>query len=104
MYVAFHPHLYSRTRDLLPEFATAFTGADHVIIAPIYPAREIDDGTISNTLLAKKISEQGVAATAGTFEEIQAYFETEPQAGDIVMTMGAGDIYKVADALVRHGS
>lgn len=104
VYVAFHPHLYSRTRDLLPEFATAFTGADHVIIAPIYPAREIDDGTISNTLLAKKISEQGVAATAGTFEEIQVYFETEPQAGDIVMTMGAGDIYKVADALVRHGS
>lgn len=99
IFVAFHPHLYSRTRDLLPEFATAFSDADHVIIAPIYPAREVDDGTISNLILAEKIQATGTHATAGDFAQIQAYFETEPGKGDIIMTMGAGDIYKVANEL-----
>lgn len=100
LYVAFHPHLYSRTRDLLPEFASAFADADRVIIAPIYPAREIDDGTISNQILAERITEQGVDAKAGEFVEIRRFFETEPGAGDVVVTMGAGDIYRVADQIV----
>ena len=100
IFVAFHPHLFSRTRDLLPGFTTAFQGADRVIIAPIYAAREPDDGTISNRILADRIRETGVNASSGTFEEIRQIFETEPGPGDIVMTMGAGDIYKVADALV----
>lgn len=100
LYVAFHPHLYSRTKDLLEGFATAFTDADKVLIAPIYPAREIDDGTMSNDILAKKIAETGKDAKAADFVEIQRYFETEPGEGDTVVTMGAGDIYKVADELV----
>lgn len=101
IFVAFHPHLYSRTRDLLPEFATAFADADEVLIAPIYPAREIDDGTISNKILAQKISETGKRARSATFEEIEQIFSTEPKKGDVIMTMGAGDIYKVADKLIR---
>ncbi len=100
VFVAFHPHLYSRTRDLLPEFATAFTGVDEVIIAPIYAAREIDDGTVSNASLAERIGKSGVHARFGTFVEIETILRSEPGEGDIVMTMGAGDIYKVADQLV----
>ena len=102
IFVAFHPHLYSRTRDLLPEFARAFKNADRVLIAPIYPAREEDDGSISSAILAEEIRKNGVEAKAATFEEIRRYFETEPEKGDIVMTMGAGDIYRVADALVER--
>ncbi|MBU2158836.1 hypothetical protein KJ848_01500, partial [Patescibacteria group bacterium] len=45
IFVAFHPHLFSRTRDLFSEFSVAFAGADKVFIAPIYPPRELDDGT-----------------------------------------------------------
>jgi UDP-N-acetylmuramate--alanine ligase len=101
LFVAFHPHLYSRTRDLLPEFATAFKDADEVIIAPIYPAREPDDGVTSNKLLAEKIRETGTNAKFGTFDEIEQMLRTEPGADDIIMTMGAGDIYKVADHLVK---
>lgn len=100
IYVAFHPHLYSRTRDLLPGFAKAFTDADRVLIAPIYAAREADDGTMSNAVLARKIEESGTDAKAADFTEIRRYFETEPGPGDIIVTMGAGDIYKVADELV----
>ncbi len=101
--VAFHPHLYSRTRDLLDEFATAFADADTVIIAPIYAAREVDDGSISSELLAERIRATGVEASAlPSFDAIEhALSEAGP--GDAIMTMGAGDIYKVADALVARG-
>ena len=99
--VAFHPHLYSRTRDLLEEFATAFGSADEVIIAPIYAAREVDDGTISNVILADRISATGTPARAlDSFDEIHKALETAEQ-GDTIITMGAGDIYKVADSLVE---
>lgn len=101
LYIAFHPHLYSRTRDLLDEFAVAFVDADKVFIAPIYAAREVDDGSISSEILAERIRATGVDAVAlPSFDAIeQALAEAGP--GDAIMTMGAGDIYKVADTLVR---
>ncbi len=102
IYVAFHPHLYSRTRDLLDGFARAFGDATEVLIAPIYAAREIDDGTVSSELLAERIRAEGVSARALSFEEIETVLKHEPQRGDVIMTMGAGDIYKVADALVQR--
>jgi UDP-N-acetylmuramate--alanine ligase len=98
--VAFHPHLYSRTRDLLDEFATAFNDADKVFIAPIYAAREVDDGTISNEILAERIRATGTDATALDFGAIEKAL-TEVGQGDTVVTMGAGDIYKIADAIVQ---
>lgn len=99
--VAFHPHLYSRTRDLLPGFASAFTDADHVVIAPIYAAREIDDGTISNQSLAAEIAKSGVDAIAlDSFDAIGAHLLERAELGDTIVLMGAGDIYKVAKTLV----
>lgn len=99
--VAFHPHLYSRTRDLLDEFATAFHDADRVIIAPIYAARETNDGSVSSEILAERIRATGTEATALDFDAIENEL-SEVESGDIIMTMGAGDIYKVADALVAR--
>jgi len=101
VYVAFHPHLFSRTRDLLDEFATAFADADKVFIAPIYAAREIDDGTISSGILAERIRATGTDATALDFDAILKTLE-EAGEGDTIMTMGAGDIYKVADVLAER--
>ncbi|MHB8710657.1 MAG: UDP-N-acetylmuramate--L-alanine ligase [Minisyncoccota bacterium] len=102
IFIAFHPHLYSRTRDLLNEFATAFGDADQVFIAPIYAAREVDDGTVSNETLAARIRATGTDATAlNSFEAIERALG-KAGTGDVIMTMGAGDIYKVADALVAH--
>ncbi|TSC69882.1 MAG: UDP-N-acetylmuramate--alanine ligase, partial [Parcubacteria group bacterium Gr01-1014_49] len=98
--VAFHPHLYSRTRDLLDEFASAFSAADQVLIAPIYAAREVDDGSISSSMLAARIRATGTEAQAlDSFDAIEKAL-AEARAGDTIMTMGAGDIYKVADKLV----
>jgi len=97
--VAFHPHLYSRTKDLLDEFATAFSDADQVLIAPIYAAREVDDGSISSEILATRISENGTEARSLSFDEIKEALELV-ESGSTIMTMGAGDIYKIADAIV----
>lgn len=99
VWVAFHPHLYSRTKDLFEDFATAFGDADKVFIAPIYAAREVDDGTVSSELLAERVKAQGVDATALDFAGIE-FALTQAIAGDTIITMGAGDIYKVADKLV----
>lgn len=98
--VAFHPHLYSRTRDLLDEFASAFSDANKVYIAPIYPAREVDDGSISSEILAERIRATNTEASAMSFDMIEKTL-ADVGASDTIITMGAGDIYKVADALVQ---
>lgn len=102
LYIAFHPHTYSRTRDLFEEFTTAFAGADKVIVAPIFAAREPDDGETTSEKLAAHIKGTGIDASAGTFDEIESMLSREPGEGDVVITMGAGDIYQVANNLVAH--
>lgn len=98
---AFHPHLYSRTRDLLDAFSRAFGAADEVIIAPIYAAREADDGSVSSELLAERIQAERVSArAAASLDDVEILLRGIMRAGDTIITMGAGDIYKVADALV----
>jgi UDP-N-acetylmuramate--alanine ligase len=99
--VAFHPHLYTRTRDLMDEFATAFEAADEVVIAPIYAAREAPIEGVTSDELAKRISSSGTPAKAfATLEELEAYLLTTGTFRTAIITMGAGDIYKVADHLV----
>ena len=99
--VAFHPHLYSRTRDLLNEFAVAFSDADRVLIAPIYAAREVNDGSISSEILAERIRATGTETTALDFNAIEKELN-KVEKGNTIITMGAGDIYKIADALVAQ--
>lgn len=100
-FVAFHPHLYSRTKLLFDEFAAAFADADEVLIAPIFAAREEPDPSISSEKLAEKIAANGKPAKALDFDAIADYLRTVPVSGDIVITMGAGDIYKVAEAICK---
>ena len=100
LFVAFHPHLYSRTRDLFDGFSMAFKDADYALIAPIFAAREAVDESISSILLAERINANGTHATAlESFEEIEKELAVAGP-DDVIVTMGAGDIYKVANALV----
>jgi len=97
----FQPHTYSRAKTFLDEFSVAFEGADKVIIADIYAAREAFDPTIPPSLIAEKISEKGVDAIAiSGNENIAEYLKTTLGEGDIAVIMGAGDIFKVYDLLV----
>jgi UDP-N-acetylmuramate--alanine ligase len=99
--VAFHPHLYSRTKLLFNDFANAFEDADEVMLAPIYAAREVDDGSMSSDMLAEAIRKTGKHAIAlPDFEKIAEMLVERSDANTIIVTMGAGDIFKVADMLV----
>ncbi len=100
--VAFHPHLYSRTKLLMEDFAKAFKDADDVVLMPIFAAREQPDPTVSSEVLAEKITAAGTPAQVlPTFEAIAEYLKKTAQSDDLVLTMGAGDIYKAGDMLVE---
>lgn len=103
----FQPHLYSRTRDLLHEFAGAFTEAAVVVIADIYAAREEPCDDISSEQLYRLVQEHNpekLVAYLPSFEEIAQFVRNHVQPGDMVLTLGAGDIRKVGEMLVGDDS
>jgi len=104
--VIFQPHLYSRTKLLLNDFATSFHGADQVIVLPIYAAREPFDASISAEILAEAITKQGVPARAVSgFESASNYLQNlKPNPYNLILTMGAGDIFQLAENLVSSES
>ncbi len=94
----FQPHTYSRTKELLDDFSSAFFDADYVIMPDIYAAREIDDGSISSLDLINKLKEQNVNATyIKDFNEIVKYVKSIAKPNDIILTLGAGDVTKISD-------
>ncbi len=98
----FHPHLYSRTKLLFNDFANAFVDADEVVLAPIYAAREEDDGSITSDMLAEAIRKTGKhAISLPDFEKIAEMLIERSDSNTIIITMGAGDVFKVADMLTR---
>jgi UDP-N-acetylmuramate--alanine ligase len=99
----FQPHRYSRTKLLLNQFATCFKDCDELILADIYPASEDPIPGINTQLLAdtiKKATGQKVTYIP-TFEGIEKYLVDNVQAGDLVMTVGAGDGYRISEYLVK---
>lgn len=102
-YCVFQPHTYSRTKALFHSFATAFTDADVIIIADIYAAREKDNGTINAQQLAEEIARHGKNALyCGNFEQITSYLNAHCKKGDLLLTVGAGDIYRVGEAFLNE--
>jgi UDP-N-acetylmuramate--alanine ligase len=100
--VAFHPHLYSRTKSFLNEFADSLATADFSIIAPIYAAREPLDETVSNHILSDLIRKKGgESAAIDSFDDIRDVLLNENK-DTLVITMGAGDIYKVAEQITEE--
>ena len=102
LWVAFQPHLYSRTRLLLDRFAAELSAADKVILADIYAARETNTYGISSEDLMNKIKALGTECYYfHTFDEIEKFLQKNCINGDLLITMGAGDIYKVGEDLVK---
>lgn len=97
--VAFHPHLYSRTKSFLNEFADALAHADFAVVAPIYAAREEPDPRVTHDVLADLAAERGGDVVAlDSFDEIRHRLLQEDETS-LIITMGAGDIYKVAEQI-----
>jgi UDP-N-acetylmuramate--alanine ligase len=103
--VAFHPHLYSRTRDFIDDFAQSLANADEVVLAPIYAAREQPIDGVTSEKLAEKVSALGSSAHAfASLHDVRVYLtETGNLTPDtLLITMGAGDIYKVAEQITKE--
>lgn len=101
VWVVFQPHTYSRTKALLDEFPAALELADHVLITDVYPAREAYDGTIHACDLAMKIPG---SVYMNDKKAIERYLQSHAKAGDLVITMGAGDVWQIGYALAGKKS
>ena len=101
--IVFQPHLYSRTKALFDDFAKCFKNVDKIILLPIYFAREVPDESISSGKLAEAICQNGGKAIAFTDFELAEQYLLGQTFGkdDILVTMGAGEAYKIADKVFK---
>ena len=95
----FQPHTYTRTKALFDDFTKAFSGCDMLILTPIYAAREKNDNAVSSEDLCKKIPQ---AVYIENLEAARQYVLDVIEPGDLVVSMGAGDIFKVTYPLARR--
>ena len=99
----FQPHTYTRTKALFPEFVDALTHADHVILADIYAARETDTLGMSSEMIAEELKKKGCDAYYfPSFEEIESFCLDRCQKGDVLITMGAGNVVNIGENLLKR--
>jgi len=102
IWCVFQPHTYSRTKAFLEKFSQSFGSADNIIITDIYAAREKDPGDIHASMLAEKINEQGGNAVyISDFQEIAEYLDKNAEPGDLILTMGAGDVVRCGEMFLN---
>jgi UDP-N-acetylmuramate--alanine ligase len=100
---AFQPHLFSRTRDFADAFGRALARADIVFLTEIYPAREQPIPGITSALVADALQRAGNAPHwRGGRDELADALASVAQAGDVVLTLGAGDITRTATELLQR--
>jgi len=100
----FQPHLYSRTRDFYDEFGRAFFHADLLVVTDVYPAREEPIQGVSGELIvnaAKSFGHKSVQYVPDK-EDVPEHLLSVVQPGDIVITMGAGDIWKYGEEFIAR--
>lgn len=98
----FQPHTYTRTLELMEEFSTAFSNCDELIVTDIYASREKDLGLVHAKDLVTRIEATGQKVTyIGPFDEIVAHLKGLITEGDLVFTMGAGNVCELGKTLVN---
>ena len=97
--VAFQPHTYTRTKALFDDFVRELKKPDVVVLAEIYAARERNTVGISSKDLVEQISG---AVYCETLPEVTTYLKQTAQPGDVILTVGAGDIYRAGEAMFRE--
>ena len=104
MFVVFQPHQHSRTRFMLNDFARSFTQADVVIVPEIYFVRDSEkerDLVAARDLVERIHCHGGDARHEKSFDKIASQLCHEVRPGDLVITMGAGDVWKIAEGLLK---
>lgn len=96
LWVHFQPHTYSRTSALKSEIAASFEDADHVVITDIFASRETDDGTVSSESILELMNHAD-AHYIGGHQEAACFIASQMTSGDVLITLSAGDGYKVGE-------
>ena len=96
--IAFQPHTYSRTKALFDDFVRELSKADHLVLAEIYAARERNTIGISSLDLQAQIPG---SVYCKTLPQVTAYLRTIAGPGDVILTVGAGDIFRAGEALLK---
>lgn len=103
LWCVFQPHTFTRTKAFMKDFARALSKADYIILADIYPARETDNLGISSVTLQKEIEALGKTCFYfPSFAEIEEFILKNCQPGDLLITMGAGDVVNIGENLLAH--
>lgn len=101
IFCVFQPHTYTRTKSLLDEFSLSFFDADKVIITNIYAAREKDTGIVHSKHLVDKLLEKKVdVLLIEDFKDIENYLLENVKSGDLIVTMGAGNVFEIGENLI----
>ena len=102
-WVVFQPHTYSRTKNLLDEFATSLTHFDNIIVTDIYAARENNTYGVSSKDIVEKIDSMGrTAYYIPNFDDIVDFLKRNAKPNDIVLTQGAGTVTQIGPKLVNN--
>ena len=102
LWCVFQPHTYTRTKAFFNEFAEALSHADHLVLADIYAARETDTLGVSSKALAEEVKKLGTDAYYfPSFAEIEDFLKEHCSAGDLLITMGAGDVVNIGEDLLK---
>ena len=101
--VVFHPHTFSRTKTLLTEFGRSFSNVSEVIVLDIYGSAREEQGGISGAEVAEEIKKNGIVNVhfIPTLEAVETYLRETVSVGEIIVLMGAGDVYKIGERLVQ---
>jgi UDP-N-acetylmuramate--alanine ligase len=99
VWAVFQPHTYSRTKALLDEFAESFADADHVVVTDIYAARELDDLGVSAADIVARMDHPDTRYIPG-LNEVTDHLLNHLKSGDVLITLGAGDGYKVGEGVL----
>jgi UDP-N-acetylmuramate--alanine ligase len=99
IWAVWQPHTYSRTHTLLADFARCFGDADHVLVTPIYAARERNDLGIQHTDVVAQMAHRDARAVAD-FDEAVEMLARDVRSGDVVLTLGAGDGDQIGERLL----
>ena len=102
LFVVFQPHRYTRTADLMDEFAGSFLGVDALVLLDIYPASEKPIPGITSERLAEKMTKRGQKNVTCFRHREQAldFLVAQLKEGDVLLTLGAGDVWKIGESIV----
>jgi len=103
IFSVFQPHTYTRTKAFLNEFVDSFEDADVVVLLDIYAAREKDTGLVSSKNLVELMEQKGKDVIyANSFEDAEKFLLENCSSGDVIITMGAGDVYLIGEHILSR--